>query len=149
MGTTLIKEAVLLAVATFLAAAACPTSDWAQYGNSCYWLSDFQLEWRSVSSDCGLVQPGSKPVSVHDLEAHAFLAELTEGNGTWLGLHRASTTAGWTWSDGSPFDWEFWRSDQPDGDGERCAFMNCDSHGEWCTADCADGFYYFLCQIDA
>ena len=141
-------QLALLSAVTVTVTATCPDSDWVQHGNICYWVSDFQLEWRSVAADCNLKHTGSEPVSVHDLDAHSFLTGVTSGP-TWLGLHRDSTAAGWTWADGTSFNWEFWRSDQPYGDGERCGYMNCDTHGEWCTDDCKLGYYYFICQTHA
>ena len=53
--------------------------------------------------------------SVHDTTTNTFVANLARINLAWLGGFQNSSRAGepWRWSDGSVWDYENWRSGEP------------------------------------
>ncbi|XP_043202106.1 salivary glue protein Sgs-3-like [Amphibalanus amphitrite] len=145
----LLARLTALCAALAAAGAACPSPEWQLYRGQCYWFSSFPLEWRSVASVCELQAPGSRPVSVHDVQVNAFLTEqVLQYQSGWLGLRRSDTGRPWVWSDGSVYDWHNWEPLQPHGDGERCALIHEGGTGGWRTADCSLGYYRFICQKD-
>ena len=138
---------VFLSAVLSAVAAVCPLGGWQLYRDQCYWASSFPIEWRSVANVCSLEFPGARPVSVHDMQLNAFLAEhVLNFTGGWLGLRRKDESHGWKWSDGSPFDWENWEEGQPHGDGERCAYIQEGERGEWRDGDCDISYLRFVCQ---
>lgn len=72
--------------------------------------------------------PGLMQSSTVCLEEHQFVKVLisnfdpTEGY-TWIGLTDLHKERGWMWSDGSPVDFTYWTSNQPDnmGGNEHCS----------------------------
>uniref|UniRef100_A0A8C6SES6 C-type lectin domain-containing protein n=1 Tax=Neogobius melanostomus TaxID=47308 RepID=A0A8C6SES6_9GOBI len=55
---------------------------------------------------------------------------VSKGPWTWIGLYRQA----WRWSDGSDSQFKNWRSGQPDGGNEHCAW----EHGhKWDDAPCS------------
>ncbi|KAF0301001.1 Collectin-12 [Amphibalanus amphitrite] len=140
---------VTLSAALATAGAVCPSPQWLLYRDQCYWASPFPLEWRSVASVCELQAPGSRHVSVHDLQVAAFVAEqVLNGTGGWLGLRRPNESAGWQWSDGTPYDWHDWAAGQPRGDGERCAYLQRGGTDGWRDGDCIVSYLRFVCQTE-
>ena len=107
-----LRLAVLAAAAAAIAAAAddnCPPDGWHQYRDKCYWVSNYTLNGRSVAPVCASMITGAEPVSIHDLDLDAFIAEdLVKGERAWLGLYRADTNADWIWLDGSPLNFTMW-----------------------------------------
>ena len=140
----------VLAAAVVATNAFCPTYEWTQYRNMCYWVSNFTLNWRDVDHVCGGMFPGSTSVSIHDYELDTFLGvDLLNKQPTWIGLHRANLSSSWVWSDGSSFDYSFWYSGQPNYPGEACVILN-QAPANWATwddLDCDVMYYPFMCQI--
>ena len=144
---------MLLAAAVTAAAAepdACPSSEWKQYEDMCYWNSNFRLQWDEVSRVCNEMFPGSTMVSIHDLDLNSFIAEdLTNYVETWLGLRRDSSYGSWTWTDGSPFDFNNWYGGDPAWSEEGCAVTNWNGLGDWTGYSCDSHLSTFACQIAA
>ena len=141
---------LLLAVAT-ATAADCPSPDWQRYRSKCYWRSNYTLNGRSVARVCDAMSPGSKPVSIHDLDLDAFIGEdLMQGERGQMGLHRAYTDEPWTWADGSDMNYTMWYQGEPDRPtGEACGSINWGQMGFWSDESCDTFYTYFMCQTDA
>ena len=104
MATTL--RLTLLAAVVTAAAADCPSPDWLQLRDKCYWGSDFALDWDHADHLCRTIIAGSELVSIHDDDANSFVYNtVLDGRLGWLGLTRESTDDPWTWTDGSPYNY--------------------------------------------
>ena len=100
----------LLAAVVTAAAASCPSPDWLQLRDKCYWGSDFALSWDDADHLCRTIVAGSDLVSIHDDDVNSFVYyTVLDGWVGWLGLTRASTDDPWTWTDGSPFNYSQFR----------------------------------------
>ena len=55
----------------------------------------------------------------------------------------------WEWTNGSPFDFSYWLSDQPDG-GQYYTVMDCDgsAFGKWRDLGYSDDRFHYICQLD-
>ena len=149
MPSALSLRLVVLAAASAAAATTeCP-SGWHQYRDKCYWVSNYTLNGRSVPAVCASMITGAEPVSIHDLDLDAFIAEdLAKGEQVWLGLYRATTNTDWSWLDGSPMNFTMWHEGQPNTNGDACGSINWDKTGFWSDEHCDTYYYFFLCQID-
>ena len=147
MRSAILWPALCCAVATF-AEAACPSAEWKSFRGKCYYRSKFHIAGWSVNDVCNFGFPGSKAVSVHDLDVNTFLAhDLMGGVSVWIGLHRNSGDSHFTWMDGTPLDWTYWDS-EPTGTDESCANINnVPETGQWGSRDC-NRHGGFICEID-
>ena len=116
-----------------IATAACLSSEWKQFRDMCYWRSDYGLTWMDAERACVSTFPGSDMVSIHDLYLDAFIADdLLSGQPAWLGLHRASGSEPWVWTDGSVYNYSRWFGGNPDCISNRfecCATINHGNQG--------------------
>ena len=128
--------------------AACPSAEWKSFRGKCYYKSNFHICGWSIDNVCTFGFPGSRAVSVHDLDLNTFLAhDMMNGVGAWMGLHRKSGDSHFEWMDGTPLDWTYWAS-TPTGTDERCANINyVGTTGQWGSIDC-DTPGFFLCEVD-
>ena len=139
-----------LAAALTAVTATCPSSEWKQFRDFCYWSSDYTLAWEDTRRVCQTMFPGSDLVSIHDLELDAFIAEeLLGGTDAWLGLRRSSDSAPWIWTDGTPLNYTNWDGGDPDWYGEGCAIINYGNKGAWTGASCNGIYFEYMCQIHA
>ena len=67
--------------------------------------------------------------SIHSSEENKFLTNLSGGKSFWLG-----GKLGWSWSDGTPWDYQNWGPGEPSGDGE--CLENKDKEGKWNDRGC-------------
>ena len=146
----------LLAAIITAAVANCPSYEWTQYKNMCYWgRSDYPLHWNEVGDVCNSLYPGAEMVSIHDMDSNTFITQhvvaSSDGscNTTWIGLSRASSSSSWTWTDGSPYDFTQWYKNNPGDGGGNCALMSKYECGAWRAFDCTNDSYYFMCQVAA
>lgn len=87
------------------------------------------MAWADAELHC--VLQGANLASIHSLEEHQFVKVLisnfdpTEGY-TCIGLTDLHKEGGWIWSDGSPVDFTYWTSNEPDnmGGNEHCVHKN-------------------------
>lgn len=49
-------------------------------------------------------------MSIHSPEENQFVTDLSDGTRFWLGGE-----AGWSWSDGTPWDFQNWAPGEPNG----------------------------------
>ncbi|XP_035860615.1 macrophage mannose receptor 1b isoform X2 [Sander lucioperca] len=71
----------------------------------------------------------------------------------WIGLHIPDTSTGYTWSDGSPVNFQHWQEGEPNNhnNDESCAefiIYKSDGAGSWNDVNC-DSYNDWLCQIRA
>ncbi|XP_043211375.1 C-type lectin domain family 4 member A-like [Amphibalanus amphitrite] len=142
---SLLQLAIGCSVA-LLANAACPSNEWRPFKGKCYYASTFDVGGWSISDVCNFGYPGSKSVSIHDIDVNSFLAhDMLDGQRAWMGLYRRAGYSGFHWEDESPLDWTFWSS-IPTGTDERCANINqVESTGQWGSLPCGAPLR-FLCE---
>ena len=61
------------------------------------------------------------------------MTDLSDGRRTWLG-----GKFGWSWSDGTPWDYQNWLSGEPSGDGECLEILTDRTQGEWNDRGCTN-----------
>ena len=66
--------------------------------------------------------------SIHGPEENQFVTDLSDGKRFWLG-----GKLGWSWSDGTPWDYQNWEPGQPSG-GEDC--LNMEQTRKWNDRGC-------------
>ena len=136
---------VLLVAVITAASATCPSSEWKQFLDKCYWASNYTLTWQEAKNVCRSFT-GADMVSVHDPVLNNFIyADVINGN-TWLGFRRFDDDAPWLWTDGSVNDYTNWSGGDPAWTGEGCAIIY-GSSGQWTGYDCDDDYYFFQCQV--
>ena len=62
------------------------------------------------------------------------MTDLSDGRRFWLGGFWLGGQ-GWSWSDGTPWDYENWAPGEPSGDGD-CLEGRPDSDGKWNDRGC-------------
>ena len=118
---------------------------WFSFGTDCYHYVASQLSWAEAELNC--LSLDANLVSIHSSNEMSFIATLiksfdpTIGN-HWIGFSDVHKEGSWMWSDGSPRDFAFWESFQPDNanGGENCAhirFLNGIS-GNWNDRECTN-----------
>ncbi|XP_019205938.1 lactose-binding lectin l-2-like [Oreochromis niloticus] len=124
----------------------CPAF-WYSFNSRCYKYVSARMTWADAELHC--VSQGANLASIHSLEEHQFVKVLisnfdpTEGY-TWIGLTDLHKEGGWMWSDGSPVDFTYWTSNQPDnmGGNEHCVHKNFGM--KWNDNRCSESFP-FVC----
>ena len=140
---------LLVVAAVTIACAACPSPEWKQYGDMCYWRSDHQLSWPAAFAACPTLFPGADLVSIHDLQQDAFIAEeLLGGDRAWIGLRCAGDTTPppCAWTDGTPYNYTNWYRHLTCSV-NCCGSINYVNEGDWYGFDCEHDTWYFVCQI--
>ena len=85
-----------------------------EHTGKCYRLFNWGKNWDDARSYCqnpGGGQPNGDLASVPDMETSQFLATLA-GSNAWIGGKKGSDGE-WKWSDGTPWAFEYWGSNQP------------------------------------
>jgi len=119
----------LPAVCQLAARPNCP-DQWSVFNGTCYvYNATNRVYYSSLESTCRGLHPSATGASIHSAEENAFLASLQTGTyGFWIGLHRASSSYDWSWSDGSDFNYENWYSSEP-GSSDTYTYIDADSYG--------------------
>ena len=151
------RLALTILSAATAAAASCPSEDWQQLFDMCYWKSTFTMPWTSVATTCGSLYSGATPVMRVDFTINSFLSDrVMEGRQGWIGLccdgecPSAGIPTDFSWLDGSPLEWELWETQTAfHGNGSRCAYINSAGFGQWNALVESDTSYPVLCQISA
>ena len=90
-------------------------------------------------------------VSVHSTEQHEVLSSVayTYVSGhVWLGLSDLETEGQFVWTDGTPLDFEFWQSNEPNnsGNNEHCGHFYESPPHYWNDLPC-NNKVHFLCRL--
>jgi len=105
-----------------------------------------------AEEDCQ-AQGGHLP-SIHSIEEQNFLNQTFKPpSWVWIGAVDPDQNGAWEWTDGSTFDFSYWRSGQPDGyptDGYPTSFTAMDfyayNNGPW--EDYSYEYYFdYICQL--
>ncbi|XP_037537285.1 macrophage mannose receptor 1 [Nematolebias whitei] len=104
--------------------------------------------WFEARDYCRII--GGDLLSIHSA---AELIVSHRGGRGWIGLHVADPNTGYTWSDGSPLNFQHWQEGEPNNfnNDESCTeftLHNWDESGSWNDLNC-ESFNDWLCQIRA
>jgi len=102
--------------------ALCP-DDWSEFEGHCYLFNQNAESWQSAETDC--INVGGHLASIHSETEKDFVCSIIVNKvRTWLGASDIVTEGQWVWTDGTPWDFVDWTSDQPsNGSGEDCLYM--------------------------
>jgi cysteine-rich repeat protein len=113
----------------------------------CYRLFQTATTWADASAQCaawGGAQGLGHLVSIENASEQNFVSAMVTDS-TWIGAGDATTEGVYTWTDGTPFSYEFWAANEPnDTTVEDCVFMR--ATGEWDDHDCAYEWPAYLCE---
>ncbi|XP_041821306.1 type-2 ice-structuring protein-like [Chelmon rostratus] len=105
----------------------CP-GGWTPYKDRCFTYVSTPMTWAHAERTCQ--NQGGNLASVHSFEEHhviqaMILLRTHSYPFTWLGGYDAAQEDIWFWSDGSPFNFEYWDVGQPDDHARaHCLVMN-------------------------
>ncbi|XP_077580952.1 galactose-specific lectin nattectin-like [Stigmatopora nigra] len=151
MAITLRSFLILCGILGFLTGTVktCCPKGWTQLDDRCFIYQDEEREFADAEAVCQIL--GGNLASVHSAFEYvavlALIKERSEPNSNrdvWLGLHEAIELEAYQWTDGSPFDFNAFNSD--DGNGS-CVEIDY-SDLSWDNADCDDTMRY-VCARDA
>ncbi|CAG0893425.1 unnamed protein product [Darwinula stevensoni] len=110
--------------------------EWLEHDGNCYWFSDDQLTPMGAEESC--IERGGHLVSFHSAQENFFVGHHTENNPTWIGLRKVDQV--WTWTDGSPVDFENWNSNFLFGNDYSVIWVD-----QWANGDCGEE-RQFICR---
>merc|ERR1711962_120005 len=131
-------------------------SGWEQNEGRCFYCSRGETikSYAAGETKCKSRHPSAHLASIHSKQEHDFILERLElkGHGTYIGGSDKELEGHWVWSDGSPWDYEYWSPKNPSngyGKGEHCAMMWHDGLGRWNDAAC-DNIHQggYVCSYD-
>ncbi|KAG7484565.1 hypothetical protein MATL_G00050820 [Megalops atlanticus] len=131
----------------------CPQG-WEQFNSKCYYFSTEGWHgWEQSRSDCQWY--GADLVIVNSIEEQEFISKHTKGHHYWIGLSDSETEGTWLWVDRTPLQKEFWRSGEPDDQGEgwqggtsRNADCAATDQNDWADLLCSS-YQWYICETDA
>ncbi|XP_069956023.1 macrophage mannose receptor 1 isoform X2 [Cherax quadricarinatus] len=115
-------------------------STWSLYNEYCYKIFSQTGEETWWDSHLKCRQDGGELVSIHSLEENYWLltqiSDLKDSD-LWIG-GRTQMGSGYTWVDGSPFDFDNWAKGQPDNyqGAEDCVSISAGQQGFWSDKNC-------------
>ena len=104
----------------------------------------------ATNAEGNCVNLGGHLASIHSAEEQNFLMQtFNPSEDVWIGAVDADHDWVWEWTDGSPFDFSYWLSDQPDG-GQYYTVMDCDNSasGKWRDLGYNDNDFHYIYQLD-
>uniref|UniRef100_A0A914VK35 C-type lectin domain-containing protein n=1 Tax=Plectus sambesii TaxID=2011161 RepID=A0A914VK35_9BILA len=140
--------------------AACPNA-WDSWSTFCYLFNQEDGTWEDAEQRCAAL--GSHLASSHSaFENHFILGKAFEhfnkAGVMWIGGDNFnSNTQLYTWTDGTTFDYEFWKPHEPPSKGEYCIAMTYQNArvsiksgypGEWQAEKCGTRLP-FVCKMNA
>uniref|UniRef100_A0A914EKU9 C-type lectin domain-containing protein n=1 Tax=Acrobeloides nanus TaxID=290746 RepID=A0A914EKU9_9BILA len=135
-------------------------SGWTYYNvtNSCYKVFHGQ-NWTTAESIC--VSNRAHLTSIHSYSENYFVQEIsTAGIGLpsgddldWIGLSDLNGDGVYTWTDGTPFDYQYWNQGEPNNPSTTlCITMYTDTNGifgHWNDDFCTRVARAFVCKMSA
>ncbi|XP_049424334.1 CD209 antigen-like protein C [Epinephelus fuscoguttatus] len=91
----------------------CP-ANWIMFDNSCYLMSKEEKSWTDSSKACET--HGARLVIISNEEEQEFISFFTRNS--WIGLTDKKPEGQWKWVNGTTATTKYWKSGQPDNDGE-------------------------------
>jgi len=93
----------------------CPDG-WVQQFGRCYKFSEEETTWKEASENCRSISKETHLVSINSKEEHEFIFKNID-EWFWTGGYYNSETQTWTWSDGTPWNYQYWFIYQPSDKG--------------------------------
>ena len=107
---------------------------------TCYLPVQVKKNWIEALDYCRSI--GDDLASIHDEDTNKILSELTGVDDHWIG-GKKDNKGNWSWSDGSPWDYENWGP----GEGHDDAYAEMVKGGGWEDED--NHTQHFICQQTA
>lgn len=109
----------------------------------CFRLDPAALSWTAAEAACAAWSPLAHLASIrNDTELGVVLDLVTDES--WIGATDVGMEGTYTWSDGEPFDFDSWATDEPNDDGsEDCVAFR--ASGLWEDTECGDA-KPFVCE---
>ena len=119
-----------------------------------HFLSNSTATWSQAHLICQ--QNGGDLVSISDGAANSMLG-IIDVQDAWIGLYQDDNNAPWQWTDGSNFDFQNWRSDQPSGSDQHCVLFwpeaapsgAPDAQNIWSDETCTDVHHFLMAKPTA
>jgi len=150
----------------------CPESydqwEWSHFNGNCYKFVNSSVRFNDAQSYCSNVDNNGDLASIHSREENDFIGKLIKNSGTaseyiWIGGSVASyedlcneNDDKWTWSDGTPWNYNNWYPGEPTCGGSShypylCATIGSDSDlgNPWYNIDCTSSYQEkleFVCE---
>ncbi|XP_016344326.1 galactose-specific lectin nattectin-like [Sinocyclocheilus anshuiensis] len=124
----------------------CPYG-WTNFGVRCYKFFSQSVNWITAERNCQGFD--ANLASVHNKIEQDLLLSLLPSSSTrcWIGAHDGEQEGQWVWSDGTPYDFTYWGSGEPNNLGtENCGELNWSSN-RWNDATCSTSLGY-ICAKD-
>ncbi|KAK3086537.1 hypothetical protein FSP39_019884 [Pinctada imbricata] len=125
----------------------CPDS-WMSHSQFCYKIFSEKRSWTDARAACR--ELGTDLVSIHSRGEFNFVRSKVRASSvhTWIGLSDRATENVFTWTDGSPLDFEDWKNNQPDNwyNNEHCCQVTSDDSNAYNDAPCSLMFP-FMCKV--
>uniref|UniRef100_A0A672SUD7 C-type lectin domain-containing protein n=1 Tax=Sinocyclocheilus grahami TaxID=75366 RepID=A0A672SUD7_SINGR len=101
----------------------CPYG-WTNFGVRCYKFFSQSANWITAERNCQSFD--ANLASVHNkIEQDLLLSLLPSSTRCWIGAHDGEQEGQWVWSDGTPYDFTYWGSGEPNNLGtENCGELN-------------------------
>ncbi|XP_016118361.1 ladderlectin-like [Sinocyclocheilus grahami] len=115
----------------------CPNG-WINFGVRCYKFFSQGVNWITAERSCQSLD--ANLASVHSKLENDLLLSLLPSSTThsWLGVHDGEQEGEWTWSDGTPFDYNNWCSEEPNNAGvENCVDISWTTNRCWNDLPCS------------
>uniref|UniRef100_H3AFH6 C-type lectin domain containing 19A n=2 Tax=Latimeria chalumnae TaxID=7897 RepID=H3AFH6_LATCH len=96
---------------------------WTNYDGNCYRYFPVNKTWAEADLYCAEFSIGSKSAkltSIHRWEENVFVYDLVNSRvpgiptDIWIGLHDRRQEGHFEWTDGSPYEYNYWDGSQPD-----------------------------------
>ena len=124
----------------------CP-SGWRKFDRHCYFLQTFHgFSWSKARQQC--LDKGADLASIHSTKEQKFFhnAQKQSKVRMWIGLNDRRIEKQMVWSDGSPFDYSYWDTGEPN---DNAGVANCiemlASSGGWNDLRCSQE-HGFVCK---
>lgn len=136
----------------------CPSAFDVKKGNSCYYFSDFEVNWFAASSFCASLHEGSTLVTIQSEAENSFLVNQIKNvlevrnRHYWTGLTDLASSRVWTWSKtGQLALYSSWHPGQPQNTEqgvEDCSALWYSSDYKWHDTTCYRNNARFICELE-